>query len=140
MNDYQEIGEINIALDFDERLPWYCGEVNFNIPEEKIINFGRSRPTAEAFYNHLSYDSQKGKMESYLIKVLTTMCYEVFHKNNIDDIFIITDNKENKLTLRESETKKQHYFVIPKTPNNAVFWQYPIDTITQAKQILIRYE
>jgi hypothetical protein len=56
--------------------------------------------------------------------MLTNLICRVYYENGIDDRFIITDKKDNQFTIRESETTKTHYFVIPKSENNKIFWDY----------------
>jgi len=108
--DYQHAGKIKVKIDFDEKYPRYCAEMNFEV-DEKIF--------AKHLLQFMCTDEDRRKrMLNYVFRMIA----KLLNENNIGNEFLTTDCKDNKFTLRESETNKKMYIVIPKTPNNKIFW------------------
>jgi len=116
LNKY-EIGEVSVVIDFDKSVPQYCGHVNFNFTKD----ISKSDPK----------NKDNGMCE--IIEIIVHLISQVFTQNNIDDTFLIASDKNAPMTIRECIKRKIHFFVIPKTDNNKLYWDNEIGEVNQRK-------
>ena len=111
------LGKLEISIKFDDQIPSYCGELNFD------FNF--------SFFNTYTsvYKNSKPAKLLFFQKVLS-LASQVFSENGLGNTFLIADNKDSKMAQRECMTRKIHYFVIPRTANNNMFWNHPLDEVS----------
>jgi len=108
-------GHVTIQIEFDDISPHYCAIVNFHCKHSLSTPEDNNRST---LLEHIVY---------LICKILET--------NGFGATFLIAGDKNTPMVIRECMTRKIHYFVIPKTENNMLFWKNPLEEVTSLPHI-----
>jgi len=134
-HDCQNIGQVIVKIEFDKKVPQYCGIVSFTINDNAIYKIVEK---TEQYYieqirkdryckkNPVEIVKERAKnMLPDLIEKLSQLIVTLFACNKIDKHFMIAKEKDIKMIQRECYTRRIHYFVINENEfSNNLFYEY----------------
>jgi len=152
-DEYANIGQVIVQIEFDKGIPQYCGEVNITINDnavhkivEKKEQYYLEQIQRDRFCKKDPADrinEQKKHLTQDLIEKLSQLIATLFACNKIDKHFMFTKDKDIKIVQRECYTRRIHYFVIRENEysNNLFYAHYKGDKYEKCRddEIIMRH-